>query len=360
MPDDEIIKVCVDMVLDEDEANEAVRAAVEERLDNLPIMDITPGEPPQPAQLAVLTRKLWQPGRDLRVGFMDGNPQVQAKVEQVAKTWEQFANIEFHFGTDPESEIRVSFTPGGSWSYMGTDAKTRPINEPTLSLGWLTRDTPDVEYDRVVLHEFGHALGCIHEHQSPAIEIPWDKPAVYRYYAQFGWDQAKVDFNVFEKYSESQTQFTEFDPESIMVYPIPNEHTIGDFEIEWRRALSDSDKNFIELVYPFESTPTVQLEVGAAPVEADIGQHGEEDSFRFVVAATGNYTIETGGRTDVKMGLFGPDDRENQLAKDDDSGRGLNAKISMELQPGMYHLRIQHFRPTGTGKYTLSVVEDSQ
>ncbi len=47
-------------------------------------------------------------------------------------------------------------------------------------MGWLEPDTPNDEYRRVVLHEFGHALGGIHEHQSPASGvIPWDKPKVY-------------------------------------------------------------------------------------------------------------------------------------------------------------------------------------
>ena len=65
-----------------------------------------------------------------------------------------------------------------------------------MNYGWLEPDTELREYQRVVRHEFGHALGMIHEHQNPAAQgqIPWDKPKVYAYYAQQGWNKDDVDF----------------------------------------------------------------------------------------------------------------------------------------------------------------------
>jgi len=44
---------------------------------------------------------------------------------------------------------------------------------PTMNFGWLNEDSDEDEYSRVVLHEFGHSLSCIHEHQHPANGIPW-------------------------------------------------------------------------------------------------------------------------------------------------------------------------------------------
>ncbi|MBN1146189.1 MAG: hypothetical protein JXA78_02960 [Anaerolineales bacterium] len=364
MPSRKTPKLCFDRILEGQALIDSARLAIGENPANIPIMSMLAGpfSSPQPIQMALETRTLWKPGRSLRVCFLDGDPRVQEKVEEVAHTWEQHANIKFVFGDDPDAEIRISFIADpGSWSYLGTDALSRPKNEPTMNYGWLQPDTPAEEFQRVVLHEFGHALGCIHEHQSPAGEIPWNKPAVYRSYAgppNF-WPKEKVDVNFFQKYALEITQFSEFDPQSIMLYPIPKEFTDGVFEVGWNKTLSQVDRDYVGTVYPFDTTPTVELAVDAAPTEADIGQHGEEDHFHFVVSAPGAYAIETGGRTDVVMGLYGPDDHARQIAHDDDSGRGLNARIAIKLEPGAYSLRIRHFRPRGTGKYTVSVTSGS-
>ena len=74
-----------------------------------------------------------------------------------------------------------------------------------------------MELKRVVIHEFGHAIGCVHEQSSPSINIPWDKEKVYAYYkSRIGWDKAKVDHNVFNRYTQSEVFFTEHhDPNSI-------------------------------------------------------------------------------------------------------------------------------------------------
>jgi hypothetical protein len=75
-----------------------------------------------------------------------------------------------------------------------------------MSYGWLTPSRSTREYQRVVRHEFGHALGMIREHQNPAqsARFPWDKPKVYAYYAQQGWSPDDVDFNIFDVYDEDE------------------------------------------------------------------------------------------------------------------------------------------------------------
>ena len=47
--------------------------------------------------------------------------------------------------------------------------------------------------------------------------------------------------------------------------------------------------------------------------------------------------------------------RATQLRTLRETIQGLNAKITQALQPGKYYLRIRHYRPRSTGKYTVSV-----
>lgn len=101
--------------------------------------------------------------------------------------------------TSPDAEIRIAFEQGaGSWSYIGTDCLNIPKSKPTMNLGWLTPTTSHAETKRVVLHEFGHALGLAASNQSPTANIPWNKQATYDYYQKTsGWTKQQVDTNLF-------------------------------------------------------------------------------------------------------------------------------------------------------------------
>ncbi|MGG3159772.1 M12 family metallopeptidase [Priestia megaterium] len=204
-------------------------------------------------EIAVIKEYLWEPGQTIHVRFLDGLPEVQEKVKKHAKKWEEYANIKFNFDDSPDAEIRISFDANdGSWSFIGTYCKEIDKDKATMNYGWLRPNTSDTEYSRVVLHEFGHALGCIHEHQNPTANIPWDKEAVYSYYMgpPNNWKKEEVDDNIFARYSKNMTNFTEFDPTSIMLYPIPEDHTIGDYAVVGGVTLSENDKKFIQQMYP--------------------------------------------------------------------------------------------------------------
>ena len=245
------IKICTELHVD---SPKAIEAALKERSDNIvaPMMAIgAPAGLANPAvEMAVVITKLWRAGRTLKISFVGTiNPVVKQKIKDYAAQWLQHANLKFKF-VSRGGDIRISTKPGGSWSYIGTDAKTIPANQATMNYGWLTAQSPDAEFSRVILHEFGHALGAIHEHQHPQGGIPWDKPKVYAYYAQQGWGQAQVDTNIFAKYGADQLNMTDYDKASIMHYAVPEELTVGTYSVGWNTILSANDKKLAKRVYP--------------------------------------------------------------------------------------------------------------
>lgn len=193
--------------------------------------------------------KFWQNGSTLKVRFMNGSTFIKNKVKQIALQWSNHANIHFEFVEYGYAEIRILFNERGKHdSYVGTDANLIPQDSQTMNIGFMQDKYPEHEYKRVILHEFGHAIGLEHEHQNPNVSIPWDKAAVYNYYAQTqGWDKVTVDNNILSP--KQKVRYSKYDSKSIMHYAVANELTIGDFEIDWNYDLSPIDKNIISKIY---------------------------------------------------------------------------------------------------------------
>lgn len=202
-------------------------------------------------RLALARLSLWPTGKTLNVLFLGGSDRVRSKVQEYALAWSPHANIHLNFVQQGPSNIRVSFESGGSWSYVGTDNDRIPQDRATMNFGWFHDATDDVEFSRTTIHEFGHALGCVHEHQSPEANIPWNEPVVYDYYAQTqGWTPEQTYNNIFLKYIPEISVNSYFDMQSIMLYQIPAFLTLNGFSTESNTVLSEEDKSFISRVYP--------------------------------------------------------------------------------------------------------------
>lgn len=169
-----------------------------------------------PSSLALHKSKFWRTGTKLRVKFIGGGGSkfVRERVTYYAQQWETYANIDFRFVTDddPDAEIWVSFVAdGNSWSFIGTDNLRIPKNEPTMNFGWFNDQTSEQEFSRTTIHEFGHALGCVHEYQSPKANIDWDLPKLYEYFVASGWDKNKVDSQTVNRLMTNQVEATLLD-----------------------------------------------------------------------------------------------------------------------------------------------------
>lgn len=231
---------------------------------------------------------IWDNGTVLRVKFMyGGSKTLRDKVIQHAKEWEKYANIKFNFLPDTAriTDLRVKLGKGmGHNSAVGTEARFRKDYEQTMNFDTLyfadadyyvaslqkkgikppyslnqliteMRADPnhwnEAELKRVVMHEFGHALGLLHEQSYPGA-VKWKKTdSVYNYYRETqGWDRAKVDFNVFEMSNQFYTNGTAYDPKSIMHYSIASWQTIDGYSMKDNYELSAGDKSLIAALYP--------------------------------------------------------------------------------------------------------------
>jgi hypothetical protein len=201
---------------------------------------------------AIAYAKKWAPKRVLKVLFLDGDPVVHDRVMNHARVWEKHVNIKFERVATAPAEVRVTFQRSlGSWSYLGTDNLGIPPGLPTMNYGWLDRNSDDKTYSSVVLHEFGHLLGLIHEHQSPASGMRWNRQRVIDdCWKTQGWDAEQVQRQIFDRYPASQTQYSKLDLTSIMMYPFPEEWNLDKIGTPWNTQLSAMDIDFMQWQYP--------------------------------------------------------------------------------------------------------------
>lgn len=211
---------------------------------------------------AFVTAKLWAPNSNIIVGFLASSlternlPDTWAwKRAWVAKvitdTVANYTNLTFQFKLNPSEgstcNIRISFDEsGGCYSRLGTDALQNwgGLNE-TMNFGWMdapfnhsftyngvSYTTPSSfdqggypGYGTTIIHEFGHALGMIHEHQTPfGNPIQWNTNLIYQIFQgpPNNWSKDDIDFNIINRYNSTGLNGSSFDAFSIMKYPFPS------------------------------------------------------------------------------------------------------------------------------------------
>ena len=161
---------------------------------------------------AFIVKSIWKVPT-LNITFMDGTDKQKNWVRSIIGQHLEplMDKVKFNWNSgNNASDIRISFKLiGQAWSMVGSEARLVPKTEPTMNLGWLD---DDVQYNNnilkntgmVVLHEFGHAIGMIHEHQNPKDNpIKWNHDVVYAEMLRTnGWNREMTKHNMFKKYGD--------------------------------------------------------------------------------------------------------------------------------------------------------------
>ncbi|MEO8491662.1 M12 family metallopeptidase [Pseudomonas sp.] len=198
--------------------------------------------------------KLWPQGATLTIAFMEMSKKDEDFIIKTIKKWAPYINLTLTFGSGPGADIKISGSPTieGDWSRCGTDALLAKKDEPTMHID--PRHKTEEILERTVLHEFGHALGLLHEHQHPDRTLDFNVPAVYRTYgSQVGWSKENTHGQVLKKEDPKDVITSAYDPDSIMHYDLPAFLLWRQSGISLSYALSNNDINFIRSIYPGRS-----------------------------------------------------------------------------------------------------------
>jgi hypothetical protein len=335
---------------------------------------------PPTRRAALVPDKRWPNGSTLRLSFLDGDPNLQAQVAAVATQWTKFANLNFNFlnGFDPNSDVLISFNnqyrPGGaraSWSLIGQDCANPQARQGGPSMYLFNDFQTNDELNRIVLHEFGHTLGLIHEHKSIASTLQFD---VQKTIAYFGSGAGLSPDDVMEQVINrdyTATSYTDFDPDSIMLYEFPAEIMLDGIGTHANSHLSPTDISFIESSqgYPGRSgTNTSTTSTGTVtsdpnpvyPLDVpDIVLKtiapNQTHHFPFTVANAGPYRVTTQDEDGpLNLDLFGPD---NETKRKDSDGPGKGLSTSNFLPAGKYWVQITAAHASGPLTYKLKVIK---
>lgn len=204
--------------------------------------------------------------KEITVGFI---PWENKKGEDWMKKWvvkvvserlQPYIGLQFLFNMDEKEgqscDIRITFDDNlGCYSLLGKESLDKNSTDygESMNLGWL--DAPGMngsktngsgsfkffgeiikvgsgnhnngnEIGATIIHEFGHAIGMIHEHQNP-FQVPFlyntNKKDSFNIYNVFGgppnrWGEKQINDNITNLEDPSEYNGSSFDKDSIMKY----------------------------------------------------------------------------------------------------------------------------------------------
>jgi hypothetical protein len=178
------------------------------------------------SRLVASKSQLWPKGSELNVLFLDGDSEEREFVSETAVFWSRYGNIQFKFFKNKKelggkvAHIRITFKGEKNSSLVGRSSSTSK-KKSSMSLGRLK----DHDYlgRKIVLHEFGHALGLLHEHQHPDRVISLSRVKTLIYCKEILRRSKDVCMKmIINTYSRGNRILLPFDNKSVMNYRMHN------------------------------------------------------------------------------------------------------------------------------------------
>lgn len=196
-----------------------------------------------------LTKNLWRQGSTITISFSDITDKGKDYLKKNINLWQPHVNLKFNF-VETGGDIRISGKKdnSGNWSKIGTDAKDVHSSDPTMHIN--TVDITIGALNHAIRHEFGHALGLMHEHQHPNHPIKWNKEAVYEVIGKLGEDKPSIDGNILDTIEKKSVITSDYDSKSVMHYEVTPQLTTDGYEVGFNEDISEGDKQMIARIYP--------------------------------------------------------------------------------------------------------------
>lgn len=256
---------------------------------------------------------LWDNGQTIQVAFLNYHDNKYKKaIEDIARIYENYANIKFEFSESAFAHME-SGTGGYAhiWidhdqskfpsSYVGRRFLSKKSSSSTMNLPLTNQfsriksfDDSDRSYrnfKRIVLHEFGHALGLKHEHQNPNAEICWNENEMEKYCLENGINcRNYLPFENIASY-----RYSIYDRNSVMHYQINSEPTFCDYKSPFTYDLSTLDKRWINIMYPFpgETSPEDDLVLAFDEISIEVLSFDDEWSLSEDIEICGEISLLT-------------------------------------------------------------------